>query len=284
MGDVPPGLFDESALWTIGLKDRVRIVDMNEGLCRAQTLEPNNRSIWSADRNMPHAAAGLDPGARPDHLVIVPQSAVEEYQVGVGKLFEDGIGHIGAAGDVIGDFAVAGQAHTHCLFTDQVRPNILAFHEKRDFSGNREQPRGKPGLQVEILCQRYRVTGDLFPVYSIEYPVFGQHLQYLTCGEKREWCLFTQAEKAGDMVDITIGQKNGGHWRVAQGPRVHLWIVQHLLTNVRRGVENAPRVPIQRNRQRGLPGTWNFPVPGIDAVPASAIPLRQAASSGCAQD
>src|SRR5438105_3482618 len=63
---------------------RIGVVDMNiDQPLDTQRLECRERAVRAADRHVTHAPTGLGPGSGCDHLIIAPQSAIEEYEIGI---------------------------------------------------------------------------------------------------------------------------------------------------------------------------------------------------------
>src|SRR5205814_6747674 len=59
--------------------------------------EGGDRAFRAADADMAHAPAGLGADAHADHLVILPQRAVEEYERAFGEALAQTAVHRGAA-------------------------------------------------------------------------------------------------------------------------------------------------------------------------------------------
>src|SRR5947209_14197438 len=78
----------------------VGVVDVNEELTRdAEVAEGRDRAVLAGHAHMAHALPGLAADAEPDHLVILPQRAVEEDERRAIEALLQGWRHRGTAGN-----------------------------------------------------------------------------------------------------------------------------------------------------------------------------------------
>ena len=112
-----------------------------------------------------------------------------------------------------------------------------------------------------------------------------------TCGRRIDGkrLALTQAEQAGDMVDIGIGQHHGADRRRTQrriGARLQFRRLGDLLQYVGGGVEENPIASVGRSREARLraPVHASDPVAGRAAQPVVAIPLRKTAARRSSND
>src|SRR4029077_6243811 len=131
--DEEPGLLDQRALGRALHEHRIRVVDVGEDAMPARKLpELIEAAVRARDREVVHLPGCPVADAERDQLVVGPEGAVEEQQIGLGEALEKRCIQV-AAGWHEGALAVAclvPQDHAHSV------PDVMAPCEPRGPRGD----------------------------------------------------------------------------------------------------------------------------------------------------
>src|ERR1700730_12466158 len=156
MGHLPAGLRKKAALGRAVDQDRIGIVDVDEDLAlHGNVAEGRDGAAGAARAHMPHALSRLRTEPEADHLVVLPQRAVEQDDRRAGQALPQAVGHLRAAGNV--EKPALARAYLHAdrvaRLACELIGRIACLEIERDLARNVEQ------LDREPACAAIDMTG-----------------------------------------------------------------------------------------------------------------------------
>jgi hypothetical protein len=259
---------------------------------RAQWREPRETAGVAADRQVRHVSCTLRTEAEVDELGLRPKRAVEEHAVGILEHAEDG-GVDRTGGRRVGEHpAVAADAQAD-VFLRSGRRNALEVDRlfARDrYRDQRETARPSIASRQLDLASEIEATPRYLALETLERAVedvaLGQPAPDGVGGEDHERVRFPKTEEAEAVIEVAVRQHDAGDRRVTPVTRMQRSVALDLCTHFGRGVEEKPGVAVGAHRNallRARPGRDRARA-GSLAVGATAVPLREAATRGRAQN
>ena len=219
----------------------------------SQRREGRHRSFRARHGDMAHAGTGLVREALGDHFVIRVERAVEEDQRGAlqapAKVGVDG----GAARNVVEGRASGGVAdfQADAVALARAEGGASTLEVQRHLARHRIWLDDQPACHLDGLAERQGDARYGLGAQHVEDAVGRQCVEHALRGVKGEDHALAQAQEAGHVIDIAVGQHHGGDRARAQaaiGARRQLRRGGELLAQVGRGVEQHPALPVPGSR------------------------------------
>ena len=212
--------------------------------CRASL----QRSAGTGDRHVAHAPPGLVAEAVHDHLVVGKQSAVEEQRVRGGDAPVQVVRDPGAARrkDEAARRPPRPRRPTVPSPISSVR-TAPSSSQSGTFPGTGKSSTVRPGSGSNGSPSLTDARGTMSRPTTSKMRLRADHVQGRARAPDRERLPLAQREQPRRVIDVGIGQENGGDRRVASlAARLHGGGREDLLAEIDRGVEQEPALRRRR--------------------------------------
>ena len=266
------------------------------GMSAKAAIVPSGPSI----AHMPHARAGLGADAGADHLVVLPERAVEQHAVGAGQPGAQRVGHARRSRGCRTARPPPAETRRPMVSPSSARPGSAPEASSRNSgtlpgtakASTLQAERRAGGIrQRERPVERQRPAGHDGGVHRVEDRVGRQHRQRPVGTVEREGVTFPQGQQPGDGIDLGAGQHHGGDRRMADSPGAGPRMQRRggARSAARRSGEafsSTQRSPSAETASEAWvrAGAAGSPARARRQPGAGGIPLRKATAGGSAQD
>ena len=271
------------------VEQHVGVVEVDVQLgARGEFRQPERRACLAAHRNVAHRRRPLRADPEAAQLVLAPEGAVEEDDLGPPQMVAQGVRQPGDARRV-----------RHPPAGGQVRQDEAHADARGGAGGPAEIARQVPaGLHQThfhprgpFAEQQRRVQGELVHA-DLSIPPQGRQQAQMVVQHphdrggriQRPPRGLAQVQQPQRVVELSVGQDHAADGGRAD-PRLRMQLLpsRELLRHIGRGVDQVPFLPRRRKCEGALGERWDQAAPGGQAIRAPAVPLGDAAAGGSAQ-